>query len=108
MTFSYVWLACSQNQERKAAGEVAPRQNESLPYVMPQRKTYMTYPTFVHAVVDFLNAIGQDEMPQPSFVDGVRCQAVLEAVSTSVETQRWVAALLRPRLWKNKTGDEIE
>jgi len=54
--------------------------------------------TFVHAVVDFLNAIGRDEMPQPSFVDGVRCQAVLEAVSTSVETQRWVAALLRHRL----------
>ena len=46
---------------------------------------------FVHAVVDFLNAIARDEMPQPSFVDGVRCQAVLEAVSTSVETQRWVA-----------------
>ena len=46
---------------------------------------------FVHAVVDFFNAIARDEMPQPSFVDGVRCQAVLEAVSTSVETQRWVA-----------------
>jgi predicted dehydrogenase len=46
---------------------------------------------FVHAVADFLNTIAQDEMPQPSFVDGVRCQAVLEAVSTSVETQRWVA-----------------
>jgi predicted dehydrogenase len=47
--------------------------------------------TFVHAVVDFLNAIGRDEMPQPSFVDGVRCQTVLEAVSSSMETRRWVA-----------------
>ena len=47
--------------------------------------------TFVHAIVDFLNAIGQDEMPQPSFDDGMRCQAVLEAVSTSAETQHWVA-----------------
>ena len=47
--------------------------------------------TFVHAVADFVNAIARDEMPQPSFADGVRCQAVLEAVSTSVETRRWVA-----------------
>ncbi|HID63083.1 MAG TPA: Gfo/Idh/MocA family oxidoreductase [Anaerolineae bacterium] len=46
---------------------------------------------FVHAVVDFLNAIARDEMPRPSFDEGVRCQAVLEAVSTSVETRRWVA-----------------
>jgi len=47
--------------------------------------------TFVHAIVDFLNAIARDERPQPSFVDGVRCQAVLEAVSTSVQTRCWVA-----------------
>ena len=47
---------------------------------------------FVHAVVDFLNAITQDKMPQPSFVDGMRCQAVRDAVSTSVETWGWVAA----------------
>jgi predicted dehydrogenase len=47
--------------------------------------------TFVHAVVDLLNAIARDEMPRPSFDDGVRCQAVLEAVSTSVEAGHWVA-----------------
>jgi predicted dehydrogenase len=47
--------------------------------------------TAVKEAADFVNAIARDEMPQPSFADGVRCQAVLEAVSTSVETRRWVA-----------------
>jgi len=47
--------------------------------------------TFVHAVVDLLNGIARDEMPQPNFHDGVCCQAVLEAVNTSVETRHWVA-----------------
>jgi predicted dehydrogenase len=46
--------------------------------------------TFIHAVYDLLNAIAEDEMPAPSFVDGVKCQAVLEAVGQSAQSGAWV------------------
>jgi predicted dehydrogenase len=36
--------------------------------------------TFVHEIRDFLVAIDQDQPIAPDFEDGVRCQAVLEAV----------------------------
>jgi predicted dehydrogenase len=45
--------------------------------------------TFIHGVYDLLNAIAEDEMPVPNFVDGVRCQAVLEAVGKSAESGDW-------------------
>jgi len=47
--------------------------------------------TFTHEVVELLNAIGEDRQPVPSFVDGVKCQAVLEAVDRSIEQRRWVS-----------------
>ena len=46
--------------------------------------------TFIHGVYDLLNAIAEDEMPVPSFVDGVKCQAVLEAVEKSARSGKWV------------------
>lgn len=46
--------------------------------------------TFIHGVYDLLNAIAEDEMPVPSFVDGVKCQAVLEAVKKSAQSGEWV------------------
>jgi predicted dehydrogenase len=46
--------------------------------------------TFIHAVFDLLTAIAEDEMPAPNFVDGVRCQAVLEAVEQSAQSGEWV------------------
>lgn len=45
--------------------------------------------TFVHAVVELLRALGEGRNPEPSFVDGVRAQAVLEAVLLSGESRRW-------------------
>ncbi len=46
--------------------------------------------SFVHAVYELLTAIAEGRSPAPSFHDGVRAQAVLEAVARSVETRAWV------------------
>ncbi|MFQ5885841.1 MAG: Gfo/Idh/MocA family protein [Anaerolineae bacterium] len=45
--------------------------------------------TFTHAVVDLLNAVAEDRMPQPDFAEGVRVQAVLEAVEESWAQKKW-------------------
>ncbi len=46
--------------------------------------------TFIHEVYDLMQAIAGDEMPSPDFKDGVKCQAVLEAVEKSIAEERWV------------------
>jgi predicted dehydrogenase len=46
--------------------------------------------TFIHGVYDLVNAIAADEMPLPSFEDGVKCQAVLAAVEESAQSGEWV------------------
>ncbi|REK59533.1 MAG: dehydrogenase [Thermobacillus sp.] len=46
--------------------------------------------TFTHVIVELLNAIEEGRQPVPNFRDGVKCQAVLEAVEKSVEERRWV------------------
>lgn len=46
--------------------------------------------TFTHEIVELLTAIEEDRQPVPNFHDGVKCQAVLEAVEKSVEERRWV------------------
>ena len=45
--------------------------------------------TFVHAVHDFLVCLEKDTMPTPNFRDGVRNQAVLDAVERSAKSGRW-------------------
>ena len=47
--------------------------------------------TFTHEVVELMNAIAEDRQPVPNFVDGVKCQAVLEAVDRSIDEKRWVS-----------------
>jgi predicted dehydrogenase len=46
--------------------------------------------TFVHLVGELMNGIAAGRSPAPTFADGVRNQAVLDAVSQSSETGRWV------------------
>ena len=46
--------------------------------------------TFVHLVSELMNGIALGRSPQPNFEDGVRNQAVLEAVATSSESGAWV------------------
>lgn len=41
--------------------------------------------TFVHEVADFLECITKDTLPLPSFYDGLKCQAVLDAALLSAE-----------------------
>lgn len=46
--------------------------------------------TFVHALYDFLSCLEEDRMPEPSFRDGVKVQAVLDAVERSAKSGKWV------------------
>jgi predicted dehydrogenase len=45
--------------------------------------------TFVHTIKDLLDGIGASESPSPTFEDGYRCQAVLDAVERSVQSGSW-------------------
>jgi predicted dehydrogenase len=47
--------------------------------------------TFTHTVFDLLEAVADRKVPQPSFVDGVRNQRVLDAIERSASSRRWVA-----------------
>lgn len=47
--------------------------------------------TFTHEVLEFMNAIQEDRQPVPNFVDGVKCQEVLEAVDRSIAERRWIS-----------------
>jgi predicted dehydrogenase len=46
--------------------------------------------TFTHGVYDLLNGIAANTSPEPTFEDGLRCQAVLEAVEKSAGSKQWV------------------
>ncbi|SEC64160.1 Gfo/Idh/MocA family oxidoreductase [Paenibacillus sp. GP183] len=46
--------------------------------------------TFIHEVVELMNALSEDRKPVPNFADGVKCQQVLEAVDQSIAQRRWV------------------
>lgn len=47
--------------------------------------------TFINLAAEMMNGIAAGRSPQPNFVDGVRNQAVLEAVERSVQTRGWVS-----------------
>jgi predicted dehydrogenase len=47
--------------------------------------------TFVHAIKDLLDGIRENQSPAPTFEDGFRCQAVLDAVEHSVANRGWTA-----------------
>ncbi len=46
--------------------------------------------TFTHAIYDLLTAIGAGNTPAPTFEDGYRCQAVLDAVERSAHERTWI------------------
>jgi predicted dehydrogenase len=45
--------------------------------------------TFVHTIKDLLDGIAAGKSPPPTFEDGYRCQAVLDAVERSLESGAW-------------------
>ena len=47
--------------------------------------------TFVNEVYVLLDALGKGEMPTPDLIDGIKCQAILEAVTNSVKSNAWEA-----------------
>jgi len=47
--------------------------------------------TFVHQIYTLMNGIAAKKNPAPDFYDGLKCQAVLEAVEKSAESEKWVA-----------------
>jgi predicted dehydrogenase len=46
--------------------------------------------TFTHGVYDLLNGIAAGQSPAATFDDGMRCQAVLDAVEKSAGSKAWV------------------
>jgi predicted dehydrogenase len=56
--------------------------------------------TFVHTVRDLLDGIKTGNSPAPTFEDGYRCQAVLDAVEQSVERREWVS----PGFYESSAG----
>lgn len=46
--------------------------------------------TFIHTVVDFVNACVDGKLIQPTFEEGVKNQRVLEAVEASAKSGKWV------------------
>ena len=46
--------------------------------------------TFTHGVYDLINGIAKNVSPEPTFDDGVRCQAVLDAIETSASNKQCV------------------
>ena len=46
--------------------------------------------TFVHTVYDFLEAVASGKRVRPDFEDGLRNQAVMEAIERAAHTRRWV------------------
>lgn len=47
--------------------------------------------TFTHEVLELMASYAEDRLPVPNFVDGVKCQEVLEAVELSIAERRWVS-----------------
>ena len=45
--------------------------------------------TFVHQIYVLMNGIADGVSPTPNFYDGMKCQAVLEAVEKSAESGKW-------------------
>ncbi len=41
-------------------------------------------------VSDILNSIAKNKMPEPNFIDGIRCQEVLDAVEESIKQKKWI------------------
>lgn len=46
--------------------------------------------TFIHLIYEFLQGVAGDYQPSPNFEDGVKNQAVLEAVEQSATSRAWI------------------
>lgn len=46
--------------------------------------------SFVNMVADIMNVFGTKKLPTPNFIDGVKCQEILDAVENSIKQGKWV------------------
>jgi predicted dehydrogenase len=46
--------------------------------------------TFTHTIYDLLEAMADGRVPEPSFVDGVRNQRVMDAIAQAAKTRKWI------------------
>ncbi|HPP66987.1 MAG TPA: Gfo/Idh/MocA family oxidoreductase [bacterium] len=46
--------------------------------------------SFINMVADIMNGFGKKHLPTPNFVDGVKCQEILDAVENSIKLGKWV------------------
>lgn len=46
--------------------------------------------TFIHEILELMDAVKDNRQPSPNFRDGVQCQQVLEAVETSIAERKWI------------------
>jgi predicted dehydrogenase len=46
--------------------------------------------TFTHTVFDLLEAMADERVPAPSFVDGVRNQKVMDAIERAAKSRKWI------------------
>jgi predicted dehydrogenase len=61
--------------------------------------------TFVHTVKDLLDGIAAGKSPAPTFEDGYRTQAVLDAVERSAQSRQWTTPeVYEPRADSSKAG----
>jgi predicted dehydrogenase len=61
--------------------------------------------TFVHTVKDLLDGIAAGKSPAPTFEDGYRSQAVLDAVERSAQSRQWTTPeVYEPRADSSKAG----
>lgn len=60
--------------------------------------------TFVHTVKDLLDGIAAGESPAPTFEDGYRCQAVLDAVERSLESREWTTPAVHDAVYEPNDG----
>ena len=66
--------------------------NEAHPYVAnwwPEGHVLGWEHSHTHCIRDFLLGIARGESPHPDFADGVKCQAVLDAVQRAAASRRW-------------------
>ena len=63
--------------------------------------------TFIHTIKDLLDGISTNKNPAPTFEDGFRCQAVLDAIERSVQSGAWTRPEQAPRYSPTESGDRL-
>lgn len=88
------WFDNTQPDDRQGFADILVTQpGGSHPYVgqwWPPGHIIGYEHTFVHTLADFVNAVVAGKATQPTFVDGMKNQRVLEAVEESADSKQWV------------------